>query len=206
MSHLDAYLGPCPAYGWSGGPQFKTAIDALQNGDEIRNADWIEARHSYAAPFMNIDRDAYREIKRMFLACRGMLHSFRFVDQLDQEAANEQFGTGDGVTDLFQLNKVSEIDGVSYVRNVYAVRVGTTPTITIDGTPTSAFTFNSRTGEVLFDSPPANAAVLRWTGFFDVWARFATDSIPFSLDHPDATNGDVQVIEVPAPDEEISSS
>lgn len=205
MSHLDAYLAPCPAYGWSGGPQFKTAIEFLENGDENRNADWIEARHAYTAPFMNIGKDAYREIKQMFLSCHGMLNVFRFVDELDNEADDEQFGTGNGVTDLFQLNKVSTTDGVSYTRNVYAIRLGTTITVTVNGTPTTAFTVNNRTGQILFDSPPANGAVLRWSGFFDIWVRFATDTIPFSLDNPNATNGDVSVMEVPAPDEEVST-
>lgn len=205
MSHLDAYLAPCPGYGWSGSPQFKTAIDFLGNGDEIRNADWIEARHAYSAPFLNIGKDAYREIKQMFLACRGMLHSFRFVDELDNEANDEEFGTGDGVTDLFQLNKVSTVDGVSYTRNVYAIRLATTPTVTINGTPTTAFTINNRTGQILFTSPPANGAVLRWSGFFDIWVRFATDTIPFSLDNPNATNGEVSVMEVTAPAETLTS-
>lgn len=202
--HIDAYLGPCPGYGWEGSPNFKTMIDALQNGDEYRNGEWIEARHSYSAPFLNIQKAAYREIKRMFLVCRGMLFAFRFRDELDFEADAEIFAVGDGVEDEFQLAKTSVVDGVEYVRNVYAIRVGTTPTITINGTPTTAFTLNGRTGRVLFDAAPANGAVLRWSGEFDIWVRFATDSIPFSLDNPNATNGEVSLIEVPAPEEAVS--
>lgn len=203
--YLDAYLTPCPGYGWEGTPRFSTLIVALQNGDEYRNAEWAEVRHEFTAPFLNISKDAYREIKRMFLTCRGMTYAFRFQDELDNTATDEQFGTGDGTTEEFQLKKVSSADGVEYQRNVYAITVGTTPIITINGTPTTAFTLNPRTGKVLFDTPPALNAVLRWSGTFDIWVRFATDSIPFSLDNPNATNGSVSVIEVSPPDEGFSS-
>jgi uncharacterized protein (TIGR02217 family) len=202
--HIDAYLAPCPGYGWDGTPRFKTTVDVLQNGDEYRNAEWAEARHEYSAPFLNISKDSYREIKRMFLSCRGMLHAFRFRDELDYEATAEQFGTGDGVETEFQLNKVSTTDGVEYVRNVYALKLGADPVLTVNGTPTTAFSYNNRTGVVLFDVAPAAAAVLRWTGEFDIWVRFATDTIPFSLDDPDATNGLLSLIEVPAPDEPVT--
>jgi uncharacterized protein (TIGR02217 family) len=203
--HLDAYLAPCPGYGWDITPVFKTLISELQNGDEYRNAEWIECRHRATAPFLNISKDAYREIKRMFLVCRGMAYVFRFVDELDNEATNEIFAIGDSATDEFQLCKISIADGVEYQRNVYAIRIGSVPTVTVDGTPTTAFTINYRTGKVLFDSPPALNAVLRWSGEFDLWVRFATDEIPFSLDNPDATNGSVILWEVPPPDEEFSS-
>jgi len=201
--HLDAYLDPCPAYGWEGTPRLNTLITVLANGDEYRNAEWAEARHEFNAPFMNISKDAYREIRRMFYACRAQLYAFRFRDQLDYQATDEQFGLGTGGVAEFQLNKVSEADGVEYVRNVYALPA--VPTITINGTPTTAFTVNLRTGKVLFDSPPALDAVLRWSGEFDIWVRFTTDTIPFSLDNPNATNGSVGVIEVPPPDEDFSS-
>jgi uncharacterized protein (TIGR02217 family) len=201
MSHLDAYLDPCMAYGWEGSPRFRTLVTDLENGDEYRNAEWMEARHEYTAPFMNISKDAYREVKKMFMVCRGMLHAFRFIDVLDYQATSEQFGTGDGATAEYQLSKLSTVDGVSYTRNVYAL--ANTPVITVNGAPTTDFTVNPRNGKILFDTAPANGAILRWTGEFDIWVRFTTDSIPFTLDSIDATNGQVGVMEVPAPDEEL---
>lgn len=200
---LDDYLAPCPGYGWEGGPNFSTSIEVLQNGDENRNAEWAEARHSYSAPFLNISKEAYRSLKTMFFACHGMLYAFRLVDELDHEADNEIFGAGDGVEDTFQLRKISVVDGAEYSRNVYALPA--IPTITVNGTPTTAFSINLRTGQVRFDSPPAGAAVLRWSGAFDIWVRFATDSLRFSLDNPNATNGTVELIEVPPPREGFST-
>lgn len=197
MAHLDAYLAPIPGYGWSGGPTFKTQIVEMKSGRERRNAEWSRARHQFTAPFNNISADAYRNIKQMYLVCRGMLHAFRFRDWLDYTATAEQFGTGDGTTKVYQLSKTSTIDGVSYVRGVYALPA--VPTITVNGTGTYAFTADLRRGTITFDTAPANGAVLRWSGEFDLWVRFATDSIPFSLDNPGRTNGEVSVIEVEAP-------
>lgn len=204
MSHLDAYLEPCATYGWDGGPTFKTEIVELTNGNEYRNAEWAEPRHAYSAPFMNISKESYRAIKRMFLVCRGMLHSFRFKDELDYQADNEIFGVGDASEATFQLNKVSTEDGVDYQRNIYALRG--VPVITVNGTPTSAFSYNLRTGQIEFDVAPGMGAVLRWTGEFDIWVRFNSDVMRFSLDNPDATNGTVELIEVPAPNELVSTT
>lgn len=200
--HLDAYLEPCAAYGWEGGPQFRTNIVELQNGDEFRNADWAEARHVYTAPFQNITPEAFRALKRMFLVCRGMNHAFRFRDELDYQADDEVFGAGDATTTGFQLAKISEVDGFTYTRYVYAL--AGTPTITVNGTPTTAFSVNERTGQIEFDTPPAAAAVLRWSGEFDIWVRFATDFLRFSLDNLQATNGAIEAIEVRPPDEAVS--
>lgn len=201
--HLDAYITPCPTFGWEGGPEFLTEIVPLRNGREVRTARWDRVRHKFTAPYMNITKEAFRDIKRMHLVCRGMLHAFRWRDQLDYQATDEIFGTGDGVEDTFQLGKFSILDGVEYYREVFALV--DTPVITVNGVPTTAFSINLRTGEVVFDAPPAAAAVLRWTGEFDIWVRFNSDYLPFSLDNPDATNGTVELLEVAPPDEAVST-
>lgn len=198
MAHLDAYLEPCPGFGWEGGPTFKTQIVELRNGRERRNAQWAQPRHNYSAPFNNITLSAYAQIKQMHLTCRGMLHAFRFIDQLDSTASNDQFGVGDGTKTQFQLGKFSSIDGVTYYRQVYAIRG--TPTVTVNNTP-EAVTVNDRTGIVTFSAAPSNGAILRWTGSFDIWVRFATDDLPFSLEQAaDRTVGSVSLIEVAAPE------
>ena len=63
---------------------------------------------------------------------------------------------------------------------------------------------NLRTGVLTFTAAPANGAVLRWSGTFDVWVRFTDDYLPFSIDDRDASleyrvNGSVGLIEVPPP-------
>ena len=198
MAHLNAYLGPCPGYGWQGGPTFSTRIVSLQNGRERRNANLAQPRHRYTTPFLNISRDAYREIKRMFLLCRGQLHAFRFRDELDYQAEDEEFGIGDGTTVEFQLAKLSEDDGIAYLRNVYALTGS--PVAMVNGAPVAA-TFDMDRGRVVFESAPSNGGVLSWTGEFDIWVRFEQDDLPGSLDNPDATNLSITLLEVASPPE-----
>lgn len=199
MSYLDAYIEPCPAYGWEGGGEFLTEIVELASGRERRNAKWSTVRHKYRLPFRNIGKDAYRAIKSHHLVCRGRLHAFRYKDPLDHEATSEIFGTGDGVTTVFQLAKLSEVDGIVYRREVFAVVAAT---ITVNGVA-AAPTVDLRRGTVTFAAAPAAAAVLRWTGTFDVWVRFDQDYLPFSLDNARGDerfmNGSVDLIELPPP-------
>lgn len=193
--YLNAYIDPCPAYGWNGAPGFQTRIVELRNGRERRNADWSQPRHRYAISFLNISKANHLAIKKMVLVCRGMLHAFRFRDQLDYEADDEIFGVGDGVAREFQLRKVSTVDGLDYERYVYAI---VSASITNDGVPISP-TIDMERGLVIFSVAPTAGNVLRWTGVFDIWVRFAEDYNPFSLDNPDAVNGAINLIEVQPP-------
>lgn len=198
--YLDAYIEKCPAFGWQGGPAFKTTIVTMRNGRERRNAEQEFARHSFSAPFRNIKAEAYMGIKQMHLVCRGMLRAFKFKDQLDHSAVGEVFGEGDGVTKTFQLRKVSVISGVSYVRNTYVIRPG--GAYRVAGV-SAAHTVDLDRGTVTFTVAPANHSVLSGDWEFDVWVRFAQDDLPFSLDNRNSKdvfiNGSVNLIEVPPP-------
>lgn len=205
MAYLRAYIDACAAYGWSGGPEFKTRIVEMASGRERRNAEWSNARHRFTLPFLNIDNEKYRAIKQHHLTCRGMLHAFLYRDPLDNIADNETFGIGDGVRREFQLSKLSVISGVFYQRNVYALPDAPSDlAVTVDGVPTTAFTVDRDRGVVLLDSAPALNAVLRWSGQFVVWVRFNQDWLPFSIDSVMgdgfAHNGDIELIEVAAPE------
>jgi uncharacterized protein (TIGR02217 family) len=196
MAYLDSFLLPCAGYGWQGGPEFKTTIVEMRNGRERRNADIAYARHSFTAPFLNIDRSKYAQIKQGHLVARGMLHSFKFRDELDFEAEDEIFGQGDGVEDTFQLRKVSTIDGVSYIRETYVIEDDSE--ILVGGAP-APHTVDQDRGLVTFTTPPADGALLRGSWRFALWVRFNQDNLPFSIDNVNAINGAVSLIEVPPP-------
>ncbi len=202
---LKAYLEPTISYGWSGGPEFQTRITPLKSGRNRRNANWDQPRHRFTAPYQHLSNDAFRAIKKMHMVCRAQAHLFLFRDELDFEATNEQFGVGDGANKTFQLSKLSTIDGVSYSRNVYALyqpdpsilgaSVEVDPVVTVNGTPTTAFTVDREQGLITFTAAPAASAVLRWTGAFSLWVRFGQDWLPFSFDQPDGTYGSIDLVE-----------
>lgn len=206
MAHLNAYLDACAAYGWSGGPEFKTRIRTLANGRERRNADWAQGRHRYTLPFLNIGEEQYRAIRQMFETCRGMLHTFRYRDPLDYHADQAEFGIGTGAPHEYQLSKLSQIDGIIYQREVYALAA--MPSITSNNSPIVPSSIDLDRGTVLINATLGH--VLRWSGDFDVWVRFNQDWLPFSIDNRRgaddyARNGQIELLEDAAPDAEAVS-
>lgn len=203
MSYIDAFIPACGGYGWQGGPEFKTVIVEMRNGWERRNAEIANARHSFNIPYNNISREDYMGIKQLHLTARGRLHNFKFIDELDSEADNEVFDTGNGVKTVFQLRKLSSIDGVSYERNVYVPLQAGTPglpdsyegiSITNNGIAATP-TIDYDRGLVTFAVAPGNGNALRWSGRFAMWVRFNQDDLPFSIDNPNFRSGQVSIIE-----------
>lgn len=39
-AYVRNYIRACEAYGWDGGPEFKTEIDGLRSGRNRRNGQW----------------------------------------------------------------------------------------------------------------------------------------------------------------------
>lgn len=204
MAYINAYIEACEAFGFEGGPEFSTRVVTLANGFERRNGEWAEARRKYTLPFQNIDPTRYANILNMFYVAQGMLNCFRYRDPLDHDADNEIFAVAETGRTEYQLLKVSNIDGFLYRRNVYAIPESASIVVTVNGVPTGAFQLDRERGLIDFDAAPANGAVLRWTGDFDVWVRFDQDYLPFSIDNKSeergyAHNGQVVLLEMPAP-------
>ena len=106
----------------------------------------------------------------LFVGAKGGAGNFTFMDPRDHAVTNYQFGTGDGSSKVFQLTRPLGSSS-EWVQNV----VGT-PTITINGTPTLLYTVDDK-GIITFNTAPANAAVLAWSGDFQYLLRFKDDSL-----------------------------
>lgn len=204
MAYIRGYLETCEAFGWEGGPEFSTRVVTMANGYERRNADWAQPRRRYSLPFMNISDERYQPILEMFYVARAQLHCFLYRDPLDSTAENQLIGIGDGTSTVFQLSKLYSIGAFLYQRNVYAIPDDETITVTVNGVVVSNFTVDKDRGLVIFDAAPGNGLAVQWSGTFDVWVRFNQDTLPFSLDAPNARNGQVELIEMPPPEEEGS--
>lgn len=67
----------------------------------------------------------------------------------------------------------------------------------VDGTPTPATVTD---GVVTFDTAPGPGSVLSWSGEFRVPVRFATDTLPMTIDNRSGDryvmNGSVELVEV----------
>lgn len=196
---INAELDICPGYGWVGGPDFSTRIATKKSGNERRNANNALPRHSYTLPIANIRNTKYlEELKDVFMATRGMLHSFLVKDQNDYKLIDEPFGIGDGATTEFYLQKSYYFKSEVLVRPITKPALGLI--VKVDGAPADVVV-DWLTGKVTFINPPSAGGVLSSTGEFRVPVRFASDSLKVTIgtkfrDGEFAINGSVDIIEV----------
>lgn len=217
--YVRNYIRACEGYGWEGGPEYNTDIVAMQNKAEKRNAQWSQSRFFASLPFLNLTTEGYNDILAMFEDRMGRWGAFLYRNPLNYLADGVQFGVGDGAQEEFQLVAQVQVGPRTRTRNVYAIyipeedsngdAVESEVTIYVNGVSTSAYAIDYDRGRVVFDSAPANGAVLSWDGAFSHWVRFANDRLPFSIDNRSGdefvTNGMVELVEVNPPMEAASS-
>lgn len=115
-------------------------------------------------------------LQSFFQQCQGRGLSFQYCDDDDSVASASSFGIGDGVSTVFQLIRSS----FGFAENVHAPTG--VPSIYSNGTrltPTTDYTISS-TGKVTFTVAPAGAAVLTWTGTYNWWCNWDSDSLDVS--------------------------
>jgi len=114
--------------------------------------------------------DEWAVLVEFFNYHRGKYSSWSYYDPTDHLVDDQEFGIGNGTTDIFQLKRAVR----AWTEPVYAVDAITR--LTVNGVLTSAYTLLGN-GRVQFDTPPANNAVLRWTGSFMFLCEFETDQL-----------------------------
>ena len=97
-----------------GGPERRTDVVVLGSGAEERNARWADSRRTYNAGYGIKSLDDLHAVIAFFEERRGRLHGFRWRDPTDfkscppestPSALDQQIGTGDGTSAVFQLSK-----------------------------------------------------------------------------------------------------
>lgn len=180
------------SFGSVGGPERRTEIVTLVNGFEERNSPWAQSRHRYDAGLGLRSIADVEQLIAFFEARRGQLHGFRWKDWSDYKSCammqtpgpEDQFlGTGDGVTQSFQLVKTYVSGEDSYSRTIRKVVSGTVCAAVASDPKVfgQEFTVDLDTGVVSFLVPP-DVGTRVTAGFeFDVPVRFDTDRIQTSL-------------------------
>lgn len=193
MSFIETRLLDKASYGFQGGPEFRTRVVSLDSGRERRNAQWTRPRHRYTASYDRLRPEDYEVVRAAFYACMGQAYGFRYGDPFDFAAEDELVGLGDGTRVAFQLVKAYTFGPASYTRTITKPRAGVV--MKVNGSAVSA-TVNTATGIATLAAPPAGAAVVRWSGEFDVPVRFASDFFPTSYDEFEALSGSVDLLEL----------
>ena len=102
----------------------------------------------------------------------GAAQCFFYDDPSDDGATNQPFGSGDGTTRSFQLQRT--LGGFAE-----PVQSPTVSQIFVNGTPSGAWSLDAG-GIVTFTAAPASGASLTWTGSFTWLCRFDEDTAEFS--------------------------
>jgi uncharacterized protein (TIGR02217 family) len=173
MSHIATRLTENVEIGAVRIEEQDVEIVRTDGGNEVRNTRWSQPllRFEISFPMSQRDNAVFLEVRNAYRACRGMLHSFKFRDWSDYQATDEQFGTGDGTTTVFNLYKNYEFGSETQSRRIYQP----VSPIALKGdgvTIGSGYSVSYTTGVVTFDTAPLDEVVLTWTGEFDIPVRF----------------------------------
>jgi len=184
------------SYRSAGGPEFSTEVIELGSGFEKRNQNWTYPRERWNVAYGVKEQDDLVSLIEFFYARRGRAIGFRFKNHDDYTATTVELGTGDGVTDDFQLVKIYTSGGETFTRKITKPVSGET-TIYVDSVEQSSeVSIDTTTGLVTFDSPPTSGEVITATFEFDIPVRFDTDYLPMNLESYLVRSADVPILEI----------
>jgi len=155
-------------------PTFKTITQTSVSGKEKRIALQSSPRWAFKIAYNYLmdtqsPTDDVQTLIGFFLARQGSFDDFLLLDARNNSVVNQGFGIGDGITTSFQLVRTFG----TFVEPIMGILIA--PAITINGVPTTAFTWTTH-GVITFTTivPPLNA-VLDWTGGYYYRVRFMPD-------------------------------
>lgn len=159
-------------------PTFNTSIQTMISGREVGKANWSSPRWAFQVQYEFIrSRPTQPDLMKLFgfFSTRlGRFAAFYYSDPSDNTVSGDVIGTGDGTTTTFQFARL--LGGTTYgvLEPIYVLNG--TPTVTINGTPSSDFTVGSY-GSLVFGTPPPAGAVIAWSGQFMFLCRFDQDNL-----------------------------
>lgn len=215
-SYAREYIPTVEAYGWTGAPTFDTRIITKANGRERRNANWSQPQFEFSLPFQGLTQEQYAPIANMFFNRMGAWGVFLYRNRLDFHMQQEVFAVAQAGQTEFQLVKRAVVDGIDFQRKVQALyepdpsdpgrkAARESPmVIRVNGSPTTAYTANFDTGEIVFDAAFSGGEVLDATLNFSHWVRFSSDKLPFTIINKSSgryvVEGRIELLEVPPPE------
>lgn len=180
------------SFGSVGGPERRTEIVTLANGFEERNTPWAHSRRRYDAGVGLRSLDDVAMLIAFFEARAGQLHGFRWKDWSDYKSClpsaipgpeDQLIGIGDGVTQVFQLQKTYVSGLETYTRPIRKPVVGTVVVALAGDRKVEGVEFSVavETGAITFAIPPDLGTRITAGFEFDVPVRFDTDAIQTSV-------------------------
>jgi len=157
-------------------PKWSTQVVRTASGRERRTAYWPSPLWQFELQYEVIRHrpgaDELAALWEIFNVVQGQYGAFLFVDPSDCQvpsSAPAAFGTGDGSTKTFQLQR--QLGG--FTEPVYAVF---DPVVLEGGSPAGAHTLEPN-GQIVFAAAPAEGVALTWSGYFYFGCRFLEDEL-----------------------------
>lgn len=169
-SVLPSFVGK--AYPFGREAVWDTAIKRSSTGRRFSSTKWTYPiwRFKFKFEFLRqyLSYTEYSQLVAFFNNRAGAFDTFLFTDPEGSSVTDLGFGTGDGTTTLFPLNRTFG----GYSEPIGKVS-GTLSTVKVNGTPTAITVTNDF--YVQFGSPPANGTALTWTGSYYLRCAFTDD-------------------------------
>ena len=181
-------------------PTFATLVASHVSAREVRAAQYLNPVWNFELTFDGLDgtttgqygglgASSLQSRMGLFLQCQGQYAPFVFYDPTDYSVSAQAFGTGDGTTTAFQLQRtlggfaepvvIPAPAGTLYFPGGRSATVSA-PAIYNNGTLVgSGYTISNPGGVVTFSSAPASGHALTWTGAFGFLCRFDGDDLDF---------------------------
>jgi len=182
---IEAQFPPDIAYKSKGGSGFNTTVFTTTEGFEQRNINWSRTRAEFDIAYGVRTVEDMTVVLDFFMSVQGRAYAFRFKDWADFQMYNQNVGTGNGTTRVFQVVKTYTITAQSgpnktHTRIINKPVVGTIGQVLVNSVPISSsyWTLDCTTGILTFASghAPGNglSVVISYLEF-DLPCRFDTD-------------------------------
>lgn len=159
MSFLEIRFPTEISYGASGGAEFSTDVTVLGSGFEQRNARWATPRAQWNVATAIKSSVELDQVFDFFRVAKGRLNGFRWKDWMDFKstedmlaaisATDQNIGTGDNTTKIFQVKKNYTFGPNTVARDIKKLVTATT-TIAVAGNAVGNWSADENTGLITF--------------------------------------------------------
>lgn len=158
--------------------EWNTTVIKSKSGRIFRKQNYTYPIWKFAAKYSTLSQKPTRQeqmrLLLFFNSRAGGFGDFLYFDPSDHLADNTNFGTGNGVTTVYQLRRKMVFGTLNWNEPIFAVNGS--PSITVGGDPETGFILLEN-GRVQFDVAPAAGELLRWSGTFLFKCHFTQDEL-----------------------------
>ena len=159
-------------------PVWSTTVRTAASGRQVRASQCVTPTWRFKLNYEFIrNRPVQAELTKLygfFNTRQGQLGSFYYYDPDDNLVSGQQVAIANGIAATYQLTR-TVAPGTPYAWSEPVYVLNGAPSVTVDGAPASVGV--GEYGQVSFASPPAENAVIAWSGSFLFWCRFSQDTL-----------------------------